>query len=92
MKKKKINLKEMLESQPDKLHTNGILATATILDAELDEIECTFNNDMCVEINTKELSYITLTIQNLYTLIDLIEEADEYYENYDFDGDEENNI
>ena len=91
MNKKKINLKEMLAPQADKLQTNGIIATATILDAELDEIECTFNNDMCVEINTEELKYITLTIENLYTLINLIEEADEYYENYDFEADDENN-
>jgi hypothetical protein len=44
-----------------------------------------------VEINTEELKYITLTIENLYTLINLIEEADEYYENYDFEADDENN-
>lgn len=53
--------------------------SASILDAEGDEIECIFNYDECVEINTKELTYITLTIQNLYDLIDLIERSESFY-------------
>lgn len=55
--------------------------SAIILDAEGDEIECKFNYDNCVEINTQELSYIILTLENLYDLIDLLECSEEYYNN-----------
>jgi hypothetical protein len=89
MKGKQIDIKKMLCPKADILQINGDQASAVILDAELDEIECTFNYDMCVHINTSELSYITLTVENLYKLIDLIEEAEEFYENHEFSDDEE---
>jgi hypothetical protein len=47
---------------------------ATILDIELDPIECSFYSDDCVHIDTKDYTYITLDLNNLYKLIDLIEE------------------
>jgi len=52
------------------------LITAKIIDAELDEIQCIFNNDGCVELNTYAASYIILTVDNLLNLIDLIEQAE----------------
>ena len=55
------------------------LITAKIIDAELDEIKCTFNNDGCVELNTYATSYIVLTVDNLLNLIELIEEAELKY-------------
>jgi hypothetical protein len=55
------------------------LITAKIVDAELDEIQCTFNNDGCVELNTYSASYIILTVDNLLNLIELIEEAELKY-------------
>ena len=53
----------------------------TICDIEGDPLNCKFNYDDCVQIDTKEYSYITLSKSNLYKLIELIEESDEVYEN-----------
>ena len=53
---------------------------STIVDMELDPIECTFNNDRCVAIDTKDLSYIVLDTESLQRLIELIEEAEDHYE------------
>jgi hypothetical protein len=55
------------------------LITAKIIDAELDEIQCIFNNDGCVELNTYSANYIILTVDNLLNLIDLIEQAELKY-------------
>ena len=88
MKEKKIDIRKILSPKADVLQINGDQASAVILDAELDEIECTFNYDMCVEINTSELSYITLSIENLYKLIELICESEEFYENHEFSNEE----
>jgi hypothetical protein len=51
-----------------------------IEDGESDILECRFNNDMCVEIDTEEYSHITLSLHNLQKLIELILKADKYYE------------
>ena len=50
------------------------------LDEEGDNIECSFNNDQCVEINTEKYTYITLSISTLEALIESIREAEEEYE------------
>jgi hypothetical protein len=47
-----------------------------IVDAELDPFTCTFNGDESVEIDTSKALYITLSLENLYQLIESIEEAD----------------
>jgi hypothetical protein len=47
-----------------------------IADAELDLFTCTFNGDDCVEIDTSSSQYITLSLENLYQLIEAIEEAE----------------
>jgi hypothetical protein len=53
---------------------------ATIIDAELDDIQCTFNYDGCVELDTDGYAFITLSIDNLYQLIALIEKSENKYE------------
>lgn len=58
-------------------------AYATILDAELDEIECSFLGDGCVTIDTSGLEHIVLTKENLNTLKKLLSEAEKYYESRD---------
>ena len=58
---------------------NGTLQTQ-ILDAELDAVNCTFNNDGCVYIDTKKLTYITLTQDNLTSLLSLIRQTEAIYE------------
>ena len=53
--------------------------TSKILDAELDLLECCFNNDNCVQINTKDYKHITLDIENLFKLIKMITDAEINY-------------
>jgi hypothetical protein len=54
--------------------------TATIVDAELDGIECQFNYDGCVQLETEGYSYITLSVDNLLKLVELIEKAERKYD------------
>jgi len=55
---------------------NGI-PTATIFDIELDPLKCEFDGE-CAKINTKDYQYISLDVENLYTLIELIGESNKY--------------
>jgi len=52
------------------------LFRATIIDAELDPIECEFQGDSTATLNTSNLSYIKLSVDNLLMLIELIEESE----------------
>ena len=52
---------------------------ATIVDAELDEIDCIFENDGCVTLITEGLGYIMLTPENLKLLQNLIFESELHY-------------
>ncbi len=70
--------KELFPECDELVNDNGTLK-AQIIDAEIDPIECTFNNDFCVKLDTSKISYITLSISNLETLIELIEEAEDEY-------------
>lgn len=55
-------------------------ASATIMDEEGDSFECSFNNDDCVTIDTKGMSYIVLSLDNLDILNNLIYQAKKYYD------------
>ena len=50
-----------------------------IVDAELDTIECVFFCDDCVEINTKDYTYLKLSKNNLYKIIEALEEAEDIF-------------
>ena len=50
--------------------------TAIILDAELDQIQCTFNQGGAVWMDTDGYEYIVLTEDNLRALLRLIDEAE----------------
>jgi hypothetical protein len=78
---KNIDIEKVLYPKKNVLRTNkeGTIKT-TIVDAELDGIECTFGNDNCVELNTDGYTYITLSVENLYMLINLIEKAEKKYD------------
>ena len=80
MGKKPINIETIICSEANFLQVRGDAIITKIIDAELDILECEFMNDSTVTINTKKLTYINLTIQNLLDLIDLIDESDEMYE------------
>ena len=70
------------EINHNKLITKKGKAHALVFDAERDPIKCKFNYDESVEIDTKGYSYITLSLDNLRILKNLILEAETYYDNY----------
>lgn len=63
----------------DKEFIGEINVTAVIVDEELDPIECSFHYDGCVHINTKDITYAILSIENLRTLIRLTNKAEAYF-------------
>lgn len=77
-----MDIEKTLLPENGKLIKDNETASAKILDAELDILNCSFNNDLCVEIETEGYGYITLTLENLENLKRLIIEAEEYYEKY----------
>jgi hypothetical protein len=76
---KNINIEKVLLPTCGKLIIDGENVTASILDAELDEIKMTFDYSNTVEIHTQNLSYITLTPKNLMDMIRLIRESENYF-------------
>jgi|11_taG_2_1085331.scaffolds.fasta_scaffold01936_12 hypothetical protein len=77
----KEDFRDEISPNRDELIIDGDDATVSILDAEWDEIQCSFNGDGCVTIDTEELSYICLTIENLRKLKELIIETEIYFNN-----------
>jgi len=64
-----------------RLRTNKEGTITTIIeDEEMDEIKGTFNYDGCIQLDTEGYSYITLSIDNLFEMINLIELAEKKYE------------
>ena len=76
---KQVNIDKVVCSDCNVLNTETQTVTAQIVDVELDPLDCTFNGDGCVEIETKDYSYITLTRANLEVLKRLINEAEKHY-------------
>ena len=74
-----MEIEKILNKKNGKLIKNGGCVTATLFDAELDELELSFDYSQSVKIDTKNLAYITLSIQNLYDMIRLIEKSEIYY-------------
>jgi hypothetical protein len=77
---KNIDIDKLICPSVGVLQTENETVTAKILDDELDILECSFNNDMCVEINTQNLTYISLSLENLETLKKLIIKAEKHYQ------------
>jgi len=74
-----MQIEKILNKKNGKLIKNGISVTATLFDAELDELELSFDYSQSVNIDTEKLAYISLSIQNLYDMIELIEKSELYY-------------
>ena len=74
-----MNIEDKLFPNRNKLIIDGETLYAHVIDAELDPIEIRFGNDGCAEIITEGYTYLTLTYDNLETILTLIDEADEYY-------------
>lgn len=47
-----------------------------IVDEELDPFDVHFHGDDCIEIDTGGMTYITLSIDNLYEMIEMIQEVE----------------
>jgi hypothetical protein len=77
---KKINIEDVLVPKRNKLVIDGNVISTTIVDCELDPYECTFNGANDVEINTEGYTHITLDINDLENLIQLIRKAELMYE------------
>lgn len=52
-----------------------------LFDEEGDEIVCDFNYDECVQINSDNFTYLTLSKENLNELLIAINDAEKYYDN-----------
>ena len=75
----KENIEDCLYPNSNKLIFNDDEITTTIIDCELDEYECTFNGAEDIQINTEGYTHITLDIDTLYSLIELIKKAEKMY-------------
>lgn len=75
----KENIKDILYPKNNKLILGDDEITTTIVDCELDEYECTFNGAEDIQINTEVYTHITLDIDTLYSLIELIKKAEKMY-------------
>lgn len=53
--------------------------TSVIVDEELDPFPVDLIGENCIQINTDEMAYITLSIGTLYQIIELIEKAELKY-------------
>lgn len=74
-----MSIEKILLPNGNEFIIKGDSLTAQLLDAELDVFEVSFNYDMCVEINTKNLNYLTLTLDNFEMLQELVIEAELYF-------------
>lgn len=74
-----MNIEKKLFPEANELQIVGGEAKAKIIDAEIDPIDCEFHYDGCVHMDTKEYTYLTLTRENLETLIELIDESELFY-------------
>jgi hypothetical protein len=64
-----MNIEQILYPKANKLSKKGYIQ---LIDAELDSLDCSVVED-CIEINTEEYTYITLTKSNLYKMIQAID-------------------
>jgi len=51
-----------------------------LIDAELDPIECSFNNSGTIKIDTGGIQWVTLTVNNLEDMIHFIMISEDLYE------------
>ena len=54
---------------------------STIVDAELDPSDVSFHYDGCVKIETEEYTHLTLSVDNLQKMIELIKTTEKLYKN-----------
>jgi len=67
-------------SEFNKLIISKEQISASIIDEEGDKVECFFNYDGCIHIDTNKYTYLTLSYENLETMLKLTSEAECKYE------------
>jgi hypothetical protein len=75
----KKNIEDYLYPNNKKLSLDKYTISTTIVDCELDEYQCTFNEPDYIQINTEGYSHITLDIHKLKSLIVLVKQAEMMY-------------
>lgn len=75
-----MNIEKELFPESGKLKIENGIAKATIIDLELDPIECVFMNDDSVQIDTHNYEFLCLDVAKLKELIGMIEDAKKYYD------------
>lgn len=75
-----MDLEKIFFPESNKLIIEREQITAVIVDEELDPIDCSFNNDNCVNLDTEGYTYLTLSRENLEQLINLIDASEAKYE------------
>ena len=80
--KNEINIDKVLFPNSDELTISeeGV-GSFQIVDAELDGINCTINEEDVVVIDVSDYKYISLTYNNILDLENFIYEMNEFYEN-----------
>jgi hypothetical protein len=80
--KNEINIDKVLFPDSDELTISeeGV-GSFQIVDAELDGINCTIDEENVVVIDVSDYKYISLTYNNILTLENFIYEMNEFYEN-----------
>jgi hypothetical protein len=80
--KNEINIDKVLFPDSDELTISeeGV-GSFQIVDAELDGINCTIDEEDVVVIDVSDYKYISLTYNNILTLENFIYEMNEFYEN-----------
>jgi hypothetical protein len=80
--KNEINIDKVLFPDSDELTISeeGV-GSFQIVDAELDGINCTIDEENVVVIDVSDYKYISLTYNNILTIENFIYEMNEFYEN-----------
>lgn len=73
-----MSVEKKIYPESGKLQIKDGVASATIVDAEMDSFKCTFGYDKCVTIKTNGADYIVLDFKALEELKELITKAEEY--------------
>ena len=74
-----MSIEKLLCPKVGKLIKSKDYVSATILDADLDVVNLSFDYSQTVTIDTDGLKFICLTYENLYDIIELLEKSEIYY-------------
>jgi hypothetical protein len=74
-----MNIEKILCPKVGKLIKTKDSVTATILDAGLDPLDLSFQFDESVFIDTTNYEFIHLSLENLYEMINLLEQSERYF-------------